>query len=88
MISSSPWLQRCEDATAMTWRGAPLDVGKLARKAGMSVRRSTVIMQALGITPAKLLEKLRVEHGANAAGDHSLGTKPSLPARVSDRCRG
>jgi transcriptional regulator GlxA family with amidase domain len=64
----------------VTWLRAnlrgPLDVTRLARRAGMSVRslhRSCV--EALGITPAKLVEKLRVERARTLLATTTLGTK-------------
>jgi transcriptional regulator GlxA family with amidase domain len=55
---------------------APLDVAKLARKAGMSVRSlHRDCLAVLGTTPAKLVEKLRVEHARNLLTTTALGTK-------------
>ena len=54
----------------------PLDVERLARKAGMSVRSlHRHCMRALGTTPAKLVEKLRVERARTLLQTTELGTK-------------
>jgi transcriptional regulator GlxA family with amidase domain len=54
----------------------PLDVDKLARRAGMSVRSlHRHCMQELGTTPAKLVEKLRVERARTLLTTTELGTK-------------
>ncbi|HEX4461099.1 MAG TPA: helix-turn-helix domain-containing protein, partial [Polyangia bacterium] len=56
-------------------RGA-VDVGKLARKAGMSVRSlHRHCLEALDTTPAKLVEKLRVEQARTLLATTRLGTK-------------
>jgi transcriptional regulator GlxA family with amidase domain len=78
---------------------ASLDVPKLARKAGMSVRSlHRHCLQALGTTPAKLVEKLRVEQARTLLATTELGTKtiaarsgfPSAPrmARAFERALG
>jgi transcriptional regulator GlxA family with amidase domain len=54
----------------------PLDVAAVAHRAGMSVRtfhRSCLV--ALDLTPAKLVEKLRVEHARSLLATTRLGTK-------------
>ncbi len=56
-------------------RGA-VDVGKLARRAGMSVRSlHRHCLHALDTTPAKLVEKLRVEQARTLLATTQLGTK-------------
>jgi len=61
---------------------APLDVSKLARKAGMSVRSlHRHCLRASGTTPAKLIEKLRVEQARTLLATTQLGTK-SIAARA------
>jgi transcriptional regulator GlxA family with amidase domain len=61
---------------------ASLDVGKLARKAGMSVRSlHRHCLQALDTTPAKLVEKLRVEQARTLLATTQLGTKT-----IATRC--
>src|SRR5262249_56754090 len=61
---------------------APLDVAKLARQAGMSARSlHRHCLQSLGITPAKLIEKLRVEQARTLLATTELGTKT-----ISARC--
>jgi len=60
---------------------AQLDAAQLARKAGMSVRSlQRHCLQALDTTPAKLVEKLRVEQARTLLGTTRLGTK-SIAAR-------
>lgn len=61
---------------------APLDVGRLARHAGMSVRSlHRHCLHALGTTPAKLVEKLRVEQA------RTLLATTHLPAKaIAARC--
>jgi transcriptional regulator GlxA family with amidase domain len=60
---------------------ASLDVAKLARKAGMSVRSlHRHCRRALDTTPAKLIEKLRVEQARTLLATTPLGTK-SIAAR-------
>lgn len=55
---------------------SPLDVDKLARRAGMSVRSlHRHCMQHLGTTRAKLVEKLRVERARTLLTTTQLGTK-------------
>jgi transcriptional regulator GlxA family with amidase domain len=55
---------------------APLDVEKLARRAGMSVRSlHRHCVQELDTTPAKLVEKLRVEQARTLLATTQLGTK-------------
>jgi transcriptional regulator GlxA family with amidase domain len=55
---------------------APLDVATLAHRAGMSVRTfHRSCLQALDLTPAKLVEKLRVEHARSLLTTTRLGTK-------------
>ena len=78
---------------------ASLDVAKLARRAGMSVRslhRHSV--QVLDTTPAKLVEKVRIEQARTLLATTSLGTKtiavrcgfrtPARMARVFERALG
>ena len=61
---------------------ASLDVAKLARKAGMSVRSlHRHCRRALDTTPAKLIEKLRVEQGRTLLATTPLGTKS-----IATRC--
>jgi transcriptional regulator GlxA family with amidase domain len=60
---------------------APLDVQRLARRAGMSVRSlHRLCLRTLDITPAKLVEKLRVEQARALLSTTQLGTK-SIAAR-------
>jgi transcriptional regulator GlxA family with amidase domain len=64
----------------VTWLRAnlrrPLDVGRLAHRAGMSVRSlHRHCVQELGTTPAKLVEKLRVERARTLLATTQLGTK-------------
>ncbi len=55
---------------------APLDVATVAHRAGMSVRTfHRSCLQALDLTPAKLVEKLRVEHARSLLTTTRLGTK-------------
>jgi transcriptional regulator GlxA family with amidase domain len=55
---------------------APIDVSRLARRAGMSVRSlHRHCLQALGMTPAKLVEKLRIEQARTLLASTTLGTK-------------
>jgi len=55
---------------------ASLDVDKLARNAGMSVRSlHRRCLQVLDTTPAKLIEKLRVEQARTLLATTPLGTK-------------
>lgn len=55
---------------------APLDVATVAHRAGMSVRTlHRTCLHALGLTPAKLVEKLRVEHARSLLTTTRLGTK-------------
>jgi len=55
---------------------APIDVDRLARSAGMSVRSlHRHCLQVLDTTPAKLVEKLRVEHARTLLTTTQLGTK-------------
>jgi transcriptional regulator GlxA family with amidase domain len=55
---------------------APLDVTRMARKAGMSVRSlHRHCLEALDTTPAKLIEKLRVEQARTLLTTTQLGTK-------------
>ena len=55
---------------------APLDAARLARQGGMSVRSlQRQCLRALGTTPAKLVEKLRVEQARILLGTTQLGTK-------------
>jgi transcriptional regulator GlxA family with amidase domain len=55
---------------------APIDVARLARSAGMSVRSlHRHCLQVLHTTPAKLVEKLRVEHARTLLTTTHLGTK-------------
>ncbi len=54
----------------------PLDATHLARKGGMSVRTlQRHCLQALDTTPAKLVEKLRVEQARTLLATTKLGTK-------------
>ena len=54
----------------------PLDVVVLAHKAGMSVRSlHRHCLKSLGITPAKLIEKLRVEQARTLLATTELGAK-------------
>jgi transcriptional regulator GlxA family with amidase domain len=55
---------------------APIDVAKLARCAGMSVRSlHRHCLEVIDTTPAKLVEKLRVEHARTLLTTTELGTK-------------
>jgi transcriptional regulator GlxA family with amidase domain len=55
---------------------APLDVTALARRAGMSVRSlHRRCLEDLDTTPAKLVEKLRVEQARTLLATTELGTK-------------
>jgi transcriptional regulator GlxA family with amidase domain len=55
---------------------ASLDVAKLARRAGMSVRSlHRHCVQVLDTTPAKLVEKVRIEQARTLLATTSLGTK-------------
>lgn len=55
---------------------APLDVTRLAGRAGMSVRSlHRHCKEELGTTPAKLVEKLRVERARTLLSTTQLGTK-------------
>jgi len=55
---------------------APLDVATVAHRAGMSVRTlHRTCLEALDLTPAKLVEKLRVEHARSLLTTTKLGTK-------------
>ena len=55
---------------------APIDVARLAAAAGMSVRSfHRHCQQVLDTTPAKLVEKLRVEHARTLLTTTQLGTK-------------
>jgi transcriptional regulator GlxA family with amidase domain len=55
---------------------ARLDVDAVARKAGLSVRSlHRCCLQALDLTPAKLVEKLRVEQARTLLATTRLGTK-------------
>jgi transcriptional regulator GlxA family with amidase domain len=70
----------------VTWlRGnlrAPLDVSQLARRAGMSMRSlHRHCLKELGTTPAKLVEKLRVERARTLLTTTHLGTK-TIAARA------
>jgi transcriptional regulator GlxA family with amidase domain len=78
---------------------APIDVARLARSAGMSVRSlHRHCLHVLHTTPAKLVEKLRVEHARTLLTTTSLGTKmiaarcgfgsPARMARAFDRTLG
>jgi transcriptional regulator GlxA family with amidase domain len=59
----------------------PLDVTNMAHKAGMSVRSlHRHCLEALDTTPAKLVEKLRVEEARTLLSTTQLGTK-SIAAR-------
>jgi transcriptional regulator GlxA family with amidase domain len=61
---------------------ASLDVAKLARRAGMSVRSlHRHCVQVLDTTPAKLVEKLRIEQARTLLATTSLGTKT-----IATRC--
>jgi len=61
---------------------APLDVPRLARKAGMSARSlHRRCLQDLDITPAKLVERLRVEQARTLLATTGLGTKT-----IATRC--
>ena len=54
----------------------PLDVATVAHRAGMSVRTfHRSCLQSLDLTPAKLVEKLRVEHARSLLTTTTLGTK-------------
>ncbi len=64
---------------------APLDVPALARRAGMSVRSlHRRCLQDLDLTPAKLVEKLRVEQARTLLATTDLGTK-AIAARCGFR---
>ena len=64
---------------------APLDVTGLARRAGMSVRSlHRRCLQDLDTTPAKLVEKLRVEQARTLLATTDLGTK-AIAARCGFR---
>src|SRR5256885_1893109 len=64
---------------------APLDVARLARRAGMSVRSlHRHCLQALDTTPAKLVEKVRLEQARTLLATTSLGTK-TIAARCGFR---
>ena len=64
---------------------APLDVPTLARHAGMSVRSlHRRCVQDLSTTPAKLVEKLRVEQARTLLATTELGTK-AIAARCGFR---
>jgi transcriptional regulator GlxA family with amidase domain len=70
----------------VTWLRAnlrgPLDVTRLAGRAGMSVRSlHRHCLEELGCTPAKLVEKLRVERARTLLSTTRLGTKA-----VAARC--
>ena len=78
---------------------APIDVAKLARCAGMSVRSlHRHCLEVIDTTPAKLVEKLRVEHARTLLTTTQLGTKtiaarcgfgsPARMARAFDRTLG
>jgi transcriptional regulator GlxA family with amidase domain len=55
---------------------APLDAAQLARKGGLSVRSlQRHCLQTLDTTPAKLVEKLRVEQARTLLATTELGTK-------------
>ena len=55
---------------------APIDLGRLARRAGMSVRTlHRRCAEELATTPAKLIERLRVEHARTLLATTTLGTK-------------
>jgi transcriptional regulator GlxA family with amidase domain len=61
---------------------ASLDVNRIARKAGMSVRSlHRHCLRALGTTPAKLVEKLRVEQARTLLATTQLGIKS-----IAGRC--
>lgn len=67
-------------APVITWLRANLrarlDVETVARKAGMSVRTlHRSCLQALDLSPAKLIEKLRVEQARTLLATTQLGTK-------------
>lgn len=56
--------------------GAEIDVVTLARQAGMSVRSlHRHCLRSLGVTPAKLIEKLRLEEARTLLATTQLGTK-------------
>jgi transcriptional regulator GlxA family with amidase domain len=64
----------------MTWLranlGGRLDAARIARKAGMSVRSlHRHCVQSLDTTPAKLIERLRVEHARTLLVTTELGVK-------------
>jgi transcriptional regulator GlxA family with amidase domain len=64
---------------------APLDVPAVARRAGMSVRSlHRRCLQDLDTTPAKLVEKLRVEQARTLLATTDLGTK-AIAARCGFR---
>jgi transcriptional regulator GlxA family with amidase domain len=55
---------------------SPLDVATVAHRAGMSMRTfHRSCLEALDLTPAKLVEKLRVEHARSLLTTTQLGTK-------------
>jgi transcriptional regulator GlxA family with amidase domain len=61
---------------------APVDVFQLAHRAGMSVRSlHRHCRQSLGTTPAKLIERLRLEHARTLLATTTLGTKT-----IATRC--
>jgi transcriptional regulator GlxA family with amidase domain len=64
---------------ALTWARANLakaDIDALARRAGLSVRTlHRRCLQHLGTTPAKLMDRLRVEHARTLLTTSSLPTK-------------
>ena len=64
---------------------APLDVPTVARRAGMSVRSlHRRCLENLDMTPAKLVEKLRVEQARTLLATTDLGTK-AIAARCGFR---
>jgi transcriptional regulator GlxA family with amidase domain len=78
---------------------ASIDVGTLARTAGMSIRSlHRCCHEVFDTTPAKLVEKLRVEHARTLLTTTQLGTKtvaarcgfgaPARMARAFDRTLG
>lgn len=64
---------------ALTWARANLqhaDIESLARRAGLSVRTlHRRCLQHLGTTPAKLMDKLRIEHARTLLATSELPTK-------------
>jgi transcriptional regulator GlxA family with amidase domain len=64
---------------AIAWARAHLDeadVESLARRAGLSVRTlHRRCLELLGTTPAKLVDRLRVEHARALLGSTTLSTK-------------